>query len=207
MINDILTPEKLKRILPNNSNINDWYDSLIKILPDYEIDTEKRVSAFLAQTAHESANYTRLIENLNYSAKRLMEVWPKRFPTMSIAKQYERNPQKLGNFTYANRMGNGPVESGDGYEYRGRGLIQITGKSNYESFGESIGISSKDAAEYMETFDGAVHSACWFWEVNKLNSYSDKGDIRNQTIKINGGTNGLSDRVNRYLKYLKILQE
>lgn len=207
MINGILTPEKLKRILPNNSNINDWYDSLIKILPDYEIDTEKRVSAFLAQTAHESANYTRLIENLNYSAKRLMEVWPKRFPTMSIAKQYERNPQKLGNFTYANRMGNGPVESGDGYEYRGRGLIQITGKSNYESFGESIGISSKDAAEYMETFDGAVHSACWFWEVNKLNSYSDKGDIRNQTIKINGGTNGLSDRVNRYLKYLKILQE
>lgn len=207
MISDILTPEKLKRILPNNSNINDWYDSLIKILPDYEIDTEKRVSAFLAQTAHESANYTRLIENLNYSAKRLMEVWPKRFPTMSIAKQYERNPQKLGNFTYANRMGNGPVESGDGYEYRGRGLIQITGKSNYESFGESIGISSKDAAEYMETFDGAVHSACWFWEVNKLNSYSDKGDIRNQTIKINGGTNGLSDRVNRYLKYLKILQE
>lgn len=207
MISDILTPEKLKRILINNSNINDWYDSLIKILPDYEIDTEKRVSAFLAQTAHESANYTRLIENLNYSAKRLMEVWPKRFPTMSIAKQYERNPQKLGNFTYANRMGNGPVESGDGYEYRGRGLIQITGKSNYESFGESIGISSKDAAEYMETFDGAVHSACWFWEVNKLNSYSDKGDIRNQTIKINGGTNGLSDRVNRYLKYLKILQE
>lgn len=207
MISDILTPEKLKRILINNSNINDWYDSLIKILPDYEIDTEKRVSAFLAQTAHESTNYTRLIENLNYSAKRLMEVWPKRFPTMSIAKQYERNPQKLGNFTYANRMGNGPVESGDGYEYRGRGLIQITGKSNYESFGESIGISSKDAAEYMETFDGAVHSACWFWEVNKLNSYSDKGDIRNQTIKINGGTNGLSDRVNRYLKYLKILQE
>ena len=207
MISDILTPEKLKRILINNSNINEWYDSLIKILPDYEIDTEKRVSAFLAQTAHESANYTRLIENLNYSAKRLMEVWPKRFPTMSIAKQYERNPQKLGNFTYANRMGNGPVESGDGYEYRGRGLIQITGKSNYESFGESIGISSKDAAEYMETFDGAVHSACWFWEVNKLNSYSDKGDIRNQTIKINGGTNGLSDRVNRYLKYLKILQE
>lgn len=207
MISDILTPEKLKRILINNSNINDWYDSLIKILPDYEIDTEKRVSAFLAQTAHESANYTRLIENLNYSAKRLMEVWPKRFPTMSIAKQYERNPQKLGNFTYANRMGNGPVESGDGYEYRGRGLIQITGKSNYESFGESIGISSKDAAEYMETFDGAVHSACWFWEVNKLNSYSDNGDIRNQTIKINGGTNGLSDRVNRYLKYLKILQE
>lgn len=207
MISDILTPEKLKRILISNSNINDWYDSLIKILPDYEIDTEKRVSAFLAQTAHESANYTRLIENLNYSAKRLMEVWSKRFPTMSIAKQYERNPQKLGNFTYANRMGNGPVESGDGYEYRGRGLIQITGKSNYESFGESIGISSKDAAEYMETFDGAVHSACWFWEVNKLNSYSDKGDIRNQTIKINGGTNGLSDRVNRYLKYLKILQE
>ena len=207
MNSDILTLEKLKRILIDNSNINDWYDSLIKILPDYEIDTEKRVSAFLAQTAHESANYTRLIENLNYSAKRLMEVWPKRFPTMSIAKQYERNPQKLGNFTYANRMGNGPVESGDGYEYRGRGLIQITGKSNYESFGESIGISSKDAAEYMETFDGAVHSACWFWEVNKLNSYSDKGDIRNQTIKINGGTNGLSDRVNRYLKYLKILQE
>jgi putative chitinase len=206
MNSDILTLSKLKRILPNTDNINDWYDSLIKILVDYDINTPKRISAFLAQTAHESADYTQLAENLNYSASRLMQVWPRRFPNINIAKQYERNPQKLGNFTYANRLGNGPPESGDGYRYRGRGLIQLTGKANYNAFGNSIGISPEEASDYLETFDGAVHSACWFWDVNDLNLYSDKGDIKGQTIKINGGTNGLSDRINRFLKYLKILQ-
>ena len=204
---NILTQKKFIKILPVNKNVLTWYDSLIKILPDYEIDTVKRIASFLAQTAHESQDYTRLIENLNYSAKRLMEVWPKRFPNTKIADMYARNPEKLGNFTYANRMGNGPPETGDGYRYRGRGLIQITGKSNYKSFGESIGISPEEATEYMETFDGAVHSACWFWQTNSLNDFADKGNIRTQTIRINGGTNGLDDRLNRYYKYSRILQE
>lgn len=203
----ILSQKKLIKILPLNKNVLNWYDSLVKILPDYEIDTAKRVAAFLAQTAHESQDYTRLIENLNYSAKRLMEVWPKRFPNLGIANQYAKNPEKLGSFVYANRMGNGAPETGDGYRYRGRGLIQLTGKSNYMKFAGSIGIAPEESADYLETFDGAVHSACWFWQANNLNIDADKVDIRTQTIKINGGTNGLDDRINRYHKYFKIIQE
>lgn len=201
-----LTQKKFIKILPTNKNVLTWYDSLTKILPDYEIDTPKRIAAFLTQTAHESQDYTRLSENLNYSAKRLMEVWPRRFSNMSIAKQYERNPEKLGNFTYANRMGNGPLESGDGYRFRGRGLIQLTGRNSYTAFSQHLDLTLDETIDYLETFDGAVHSACWFWQVNSLNTYSDKGDIRNQTIRINGGTNGLDDRINRYHKYLRILQ-
>lgn len=203
----ILSQKKLIKILPLNKNVLNWYDSLVKILPDYEIDTAKRVAAFLAQTAHESQDYTRLIENLNYSAKRLMEVWPKRFPNLGIANQYAKNPEKLGSFVYANRMGNGAPETGDGYRYRGRGLIQLTGKSNYMKFAGSIGIAPEESADYLETFDGAVHSACWFWQANNLNIDADKVDIRTQTIKINGGTNGLDDRINRYHKYFRIIQE
>ena len=202
----ILSQKKLIKILPLNKNVLNWYDSLVKILPDYEIDTAKRVASFLAQTAHESQDYTRLIENLNYSAKRLMEVWPKRFPNIKIAELYARNPEKLGSFVYANRMGNGAPETGDGYRYRGRGLIQLTGKSNYMKFAGSIGIAPEESADYLETFDGAVHSACWFWQVNNLNVDADKVDIRTQTIKINGGTNGLDDRINRYHKYFRIIQ-
>lgn len=202
----ILSQKKLIKILPLNKNVLNWYDSLVKILPDYEIDTAKRVASFLAQTAHESQDYTRLIENLNYSAKRLMEVWPKRFPNLGIANQYAKNPEKLGSFVYANRMGNGAPETGDGYRYRGRGLIQLTGKSNYMKFAGSIGIAPEESADYLETFDGAVHSACWFWQVNNLNVDADKVDIRTQTIKINGGTNGLDDRINRYHKYFRIIQ-
>ena len=203
----IITLNKFDRCCPNNEYANEWVESLNKILPDYNINTVKRIAAFLAQTGHESSDFKQLAENLNYSAKRLIQVWPNRFPNTAIARQYERNPQKLGNFTYANRLGNGPPESGDGYRYRGRGLIQITGKSNYSAFGNSIGISAQEAADYMETFDGAVHSACWFWDVHDLNLYSDKGDIKGQTIKINGGTNGLQDRTNRYLRNIRILQE
>ena len=202
-----LTPQKLQVILQGNSAIEEWYEALVKILPDFNINTPKRLAAFLAQTAHESQNYTRLTENLNYSAKRLMEVWPKRFPTSAIANQYARNPEKLGNFTYGNRLGNGPPETGDGYRYRGRGLIQLTGKSNYQAFADFIEVSLEEAVDYLETYDGAVHSACWFWQKNKLNSYSDIGDIKNQTIKINGGVNGLDDRLNRYYSCLRVLQK
>lgn len=202
-----LSLNKLQKILKNNSNVNDWHESLNKILPDYAINTEKRIAAFLAQTAHESNNYTTLAENLNYSAKRLMEVWPKRFYSTQLANKYAHNPEKLSNFTYANRLGNGPESSGDGYRYRGRGLIQLTGKSNYELFGTSINLSLEETIDYLETFDGAVHSACWFWDTNDLNKYSDKGDIKNQTLKIAGGYTGLDDRIKRYFLYYKILQE
>lgn len=202
-----LTPKKLQTILPGNSAIEEWYESLTKILPDFNINTPKRVAAFLSQTAHESQNYTRLTENLNYSAKRLMEVWPKRFPNLTVASQYAKNPEKLGNFVYGNRLGNGSPETGDGYRYRGRGLIQLTGKSNYQEFANFIGASLEEVIDYLETCDGAVHSACWFWQKNKLNSLSDVVDLRNLTIKINGGVNGLDDRINRYHNCLRALQK
>lgn len=202
-----LTPQKLQTILPGNSAIDEWYEALVKILPDFNINTPKRVAAFLSQTAHESQNYTRLTENLNYSAKRLMEVWPKRFPNLTIANQYAKNPEKLGSFVYGNRLGNGPPETGDGYRYRGRGLIQLTGKSNYQEFADFIEVSLEEVVDYLETYDGAVHSACWFWQKNKLNSLSDVVDLRNLTIKINGGVNGLDDRINRYHNCLRALQQ
>lgn len=205
MISSILTIEKFKAILPNNPNILEWYSSLNRFLPNYNITTLKRIAAFLAQTAHESADYIRLSENLNYSATGLLKVWPNRFSNIKIAKQYEKNPEKIGNFVYANRLGNGPVNSGDGYNYRGRGLIQLTGKVNYLEFSEFSKISFNDIIKYLETFDGAVHSACWFWQKHDLNSYSDKNDILGQTVKINGGKKGLADRSKRYVNYKKIL--
>lgn len=205
MISSILTIEKFKAILPNNPNILEWYSSLNRFLPNYNITTLKRIAAFLAQTAHESADYIRLSENLNYSATGLLKVWPNRFSNIKIAKQYEKNPEKIGNFVYGNRLGNGPVNSGDGYNYRGRGLIQLTGKANYLEFSEFSKISFNDIIKYLETFDGAVHSACWFWQKHDLNSYSDKNDILGQTVKINGGKKGLADRSKRYVNYKKIL--
>lgn len=205
MISSILTIEKFKAILPNNPNILEWYSSLNRFLPNYNITTLKRIAAFLAQTAHESADYIRLSENLNYSATGLLKVWPNRFSNIKIAKQYEKNPEKIGNFVYGNRLGNGPVNSGDGYNYRGRGLIQLTGKANYLEFSEFSKISFNDIIKYLETFDGAVHSTCWFWQKHDLNSYSDKNDILGQTVKINGGKKGLADRSKRYVNYKKIL--
>ncbi len=191
--------------MPSNRYPQEWTEALNKILPDYDINTTKRLAAFLAQTAHESADYTLLKENLKYSARRMTEVWPKRFPTIASAKPYEYNEEKLANKVYANRLGNGNESSGDGYFYRGRGIIQITGKENYQAFADSIGADVEQIPEYLESFEGAVHSACWFWEKSNLNKYSDVGDIKNQTIRINGGTNGLADRQQKYLKYLRIL--
>lgn len=201
----MITVEQFQKIFPSNKYPQEWTDALNKILPDYEITTERRIAAFLAQTGHESADYTRLKENLKYSAKRMTEVWPSRFPTIASAKPYEYNEEKLANKVYANRMGNGPESSGDGFRFRGRGILQVTGKNNYQTFADYIGASISDIPEYLESFEGAVHSACWFWEMRGLNKYSDSGDLKTQTIKINGGTTGLSDRINRFNKILRIL--
>ena len=196
-----ITQEQLRSCIGNNPHLEHWCEALNKILPDYEINTPERVSAFIAQCAHESGNFTALHENLNYRAVTLRKIFPKYFPTDEIAEQYASQPNKaelIANRVYASRMGNGDEASGDGYRYCGRGLIQLTGKENYSWFAASIEIPVEEVPAYLQTFEGAVQSACWFWETNNLNQWADKGDILTLTKRINGGTIGLDDRIKHY---------
>lgn len=201
----VLTVEQLKQMVPGISYADYWCNALNQLLPTYEINTPKRVAAFIAQCAHESGGFKFLKENLNYRATSLMKTFPKYFYNMELAKAYEKKPAKIANKVYANRMGNGPEESGDGYRYCGRGLIQLTGKENYTWFAASLEITVEEAAEYLETFEGAVQSACWFWETNNLNIEADAGDIKKMTRKINGGYKGLEDRIRYYTLASKVL--
>jgi putative chitinase len=203
-----LTKEQLKKLLPKNPYIDYWFNALSKLLPDYEINTSQRIAAFIAQCAHESGNFMVLKENLNYRPATLRKIFPKYFPNDAIANDYCSRPNKqeaIANKVYASRMGNGPEESGDGYRYCGRGLIQLTGKENYSWFAASLNISVEEAAQYLETFEGAAQSACWFWETNNLNQWADKGDIVTLTKRINGGTIGLDDRIKHYEHALHVL--
>jgi putative chitinase len=170
------------------------------------LDNHKRTAAFLAQVAHESGGFNFTRENLNYSAKALQSVFRKYFPTEKDALAYERKPEQIANRVYANRMGNGDEKSGDGWLYRGRGLIQLTGKDNYSRFAKSIDKKLEEAIPYLETHEGAVASAAWFWTTNKLNTFCDRDDFVGLTRRINGGTNGLADRQHHYDLALKILQ-
>ena len=149
---------------------------------------------FIAQCAHESGNFVFIKENLNYRAASLMTTFKRYFPTMELAQQYEKRPEKIANRVYANRMGNGDEASGDGWRYCGRGLIQLTGRDNYTFFAGSLGISVEEASEYLGTFEGAAQSACWYWEQNNLNKFADANDVRGLTRAINGGYIGLEDR-------------
>jgi putative chitinase len=203
-----LTREQLKELLPKNPYISQWHNALSQLLPDYEINTAKRIAAFIAQCSHESGGFTALKENLNYKAATLRKIFPKYFPNDEIAQHYASLPNKqqaIANKVYANRMGNGDEASGDGYRYCGRGLIQLTGKENYTWFAASLEISVEEAAQYLETFEGAAQSACWFWETNKLNQWADAGDILTLTKRINGGTIGLEDRIKHYNHALHVL--
>ena len=205
MADFILSQDQLAQIIPGNPYVDHWYTALSQALPDYDINTPQRVAAFLAQCGHESGGFTAIKENLNYKAESLVRVWPKYFPNMDIAHQYAHNQEKIANRAYANRMGNGPEESGDGYRFCGRGLIQLTGRSNYQAFADSIETDINDLPEYLATFEGCVQSACWFWEANNLNQYADNFDLVTMTKKINGGTLGLDDRTERYKKALQIM--
>jgi putative chitinase len=200
-----LTLDQLKQVIPKNQYVGYWHHALAQLLPQYEINTPDRIAAFLAQCAHESGGFVFIKENLNYKWQSLRKVFPKYFPTDALAQQYEKQPQKIANRVYANRMGNGPEESGDGWRFCGRGLIQVTGRDNYSWFAASLQISPEEASEYMETFEGAAQSACWFWESNNLNQWADKQDILTLTKRINGGTIGLEDRKKHYEHCLHVL--
>jgi putative chitinase len=204
------TQQQLNQMVPGNPHIDHWFEAVAEILPDYDINTKSRVAMFIAQCAHESGGFRAIKENLNYKAASLRKIFPKYFPNDEIANRYASLPNKqeaIANRIYASRMGNGPEESGDGYRYCGRGLIQLTGKSNYENFAMSIETAVEDVPEYLATFEGAVQSACWFWETNNLNQWADKGDVLTATKRINGGTIGLDDRIKHYNHALHILGE
>lgn len=204
----MITQEQLKQLLPKNPYVSHWHKALEQLFPDYEINTPQRMAAFIAQCAHESGGFMVLTENLNYRWQSLRKIFPKYFPDDAIAQDYANRANKqeaIANRIYASRMGNGPEESGDGYRYRGRGLIQLTGRSNYTWFAASLEITPEEASEYLTTFEGAAQSACWFWESNKLNQWADKGDILTLTKRINGGTIGLDDRIKHYEHALHVL--
>ena len=200
----ILTKNHLKQMV-KNPYIDQWYEALDQLLDDYEINTPLRVSHFIAQCAHESGNFVFVKENLNYKAASLRKIFSKYFPTDELAAQYANKPERIANRIYANRMGNGPEESGDGFRYCGRGLIQLTGKDNYTFFAGSLGISVEEASEYLQTFEGAAQSACFFWEQNKLNRFADANDVKGLTRAINGGFIGLEDRIKHTEHALHIL--
>jgi len=203
----MITLAQFKKFAPHTKYAQQWYNTLFdaqeefggkSLLQEYDITSPQRIAAFLAQCGHESGGFVFVSENLNYSASGLMRVFPKYFPTTEIAKQYERNPRKIASRVYANRMGNGDEASQEGYLYRGRGTLQLTGKDNYFWFAASLEITPQEATEYLETFEGAAQSACWFWSENKLNRFVDKNDFKGLTRAINGGYIGLADREHHY---------
>ena len=184
--------------------INDkWEIPLNQVFVKYDIDTSKRQAAFIGQCAVESANFTRLQENLNYSAQRLTQVWPSRFPNISMAEPYANNPEKLADFVYAGRMGN--LQDGDGWKFHGRGLIQLTGRENYANCGSGVGVDLIDNPDLLLTPKYAVLSAGWYWNKKGLNALADTQEYGAMTKRINGGLTGLDERIAKITKALQVL--
>ena len=184
----------------------EWYEAMCEILPLWSVDTIERVAGFVAQCGHESGGFRVLSENLNYSAKALNSIFPKYFRRAGRdANEYHRQPEKIANVIYANRMDNGDTASGDGWRFRGGGILQLTGRYNYTQFGKAGEKSPEEAVEYVRTKAGALDSACWFWDTNNINKYCDNMDILGMTKRINGGTIGLDDRKKHYLHAIYVL--
>ena len=204
---DFFTEDAVKQLIPKVKNFDEWYNNLLNILPEYDIDTPERVAAFMAQCGHESAGFTVMQENLNYGAKGLRSLFAKYFPTDALALQYERQPERIANRIYANRMGNGPEESGDGWKFRGRGIIQITGKNNYTKCTQQLFENNTliDNPDWLCDVEFAIHSACWFWSATRLNELADNRDLKTMTKRINGGFIGLEDRIKHYEHAVHIL--
>ena len=205
----MLTAEQFAHLFPRAQDPPGWVDSMNNVFPNYELDSPKRIAAFLAQCGHESGGWTVFEENLNYSAKGLMGIFKKYFPDEATATAYQRQPEKIANKVYANRMGNGPESSGDGWKYRGRGPIQLTGKDNYRAFAKEMFDDWENLFNNPDWVnadrDFALMSAIWFWNKNKLNREADAGDIKTMTRKINGGYIGLEDRIHHYEDAIKLL--
>jgi putative chitinase len=199
----MLSPDFIRMNFPLCKDPQQWAQVLDAAAQQFEITTKARLSSFLAQTSFESGQFNYLIENLNYtSSSRLMRVWPKRFPSEESALPYVSNESKLANFVYANRLGNGDAVSGDGFMFRGRGIIQITGRSNYSAVGQALNLNLIDHPELLLEPRYAAMSAGWFWSTRGLNALADDEtpandleDFAEITRRINGGTVGLKERL------------
>ncbi|MFC4636512.1 glycoside hydrolase family 19 protein [Dokdonia ponticola] len=205
----MITKEEFQSVVPdvNWKYIEPYLDIYEAILDQYEINTPLRKAHFLAQISHESGSFKYVSENLNYSAKALYAVFRKYFPTLAAAEAYARQPEKIANKVYANRMGNCDEASGEGWKYRGRGLIQLTGKDNYRSFSADAGQDFVANPSLVAQPEWALASACWFWKKRRINRYADADDIHMVTKLINGGFNGLEHRqhfLDEYKKLYKI---
>ena len=183
----------------------DWVDALNETFSRFNITTNNQKAMFIGQCGHECGNFRLLEENLNYRAETLMKLWPKRFPSLEFAKQYEKNPRKIANSVYANRMGNRDEASGDGYRFRGRGALQCTGHSTYFHAGKALGVDFVMQPDLVATPKYAALTAGWFWDTHKLNPPADALDYTKVTKIINGGTIGLDDRIKHIQHALAVL--
>ena len=182
-----------------------WVDALNETFQRFDISTPVRQASFIGQCGHECANFKVLEENLNYRAETLMKLWKSRFPTIEIANEYARNPKKIANKVYSSRMGNRDEASGDGYRFRGRGCIQLTGHANYFHAGQACGEDFVMNPDLVATPKYAAMTAGWFWNTHKINQFADRQDFTLMTKKINGGTIGLDDRIKHINHALDIL--
>jgi len=182
-----------------------WVDALNATFERFYINSKVQQAAFIGQCGHECGNFKVLEENLNYRAETLMRLWPKRFPTLDVANQYARNPKKIANMVYANRMGNRDEASGDGYRFRGRGCIQLTGHSNYFHAGKALGVDFVKEPDLVATPMYAALTAGWFWSTHDCNRLAEVQDWKGLTKKINGGHIGLDDRIKHTQHALAVL--
>jgi len=205
--------EQLQLMLPRNKEIESWFPVVSEKFREYEINTANRIAGFMAQTGHESADFTVTEENLNYSVSALNRVFPRYFGVgKRNAAEYARNPEKLANYVYMDEFRSargalGNTRPGDGWKFRGGGIKQLTGRNNYAAFGASIWMTADQAASYVRSRLGSLESACWFWETNKISRFADRDDIVGMSRAINGGNIGLEDRQNRYVRAKNILTE
>jgi putative chitinase len=205
----LITEGQLAAMIPTNKEIKAWCEELNKALPKYDITTDQRIAGFISQCAHESMDFNAMSENLNYREETLNKVFPRYFgPGKRNAAEYARNPEKIANYVYmdefrTSKLGN--VHPGDGWRFRGRGLKQLTGRDNYTRFAKDYDLTAEEAAVWVETKEGALASALWFWNTNKLNAIADTGNVAALTKKINGGDIGLADRQTRYARAMAAL--
>jgi putative chitinase len=207
----MITLSQFQQMIPTNREPSEWYVIAVDMFNKYDINTTNRIASFMAQTAHESQDFRVLEENLNYSADRLVQVFPRYFGKgKEDPSQYARNPERLANYVYmdVNRSKSGALgntQPGDGWRFRGGGIKQLTGRNNYTRFGKSIGMTAEQASDYVRTKKGAFESACWFWKMNNLARFADADDIDGMSRKINGGSIGIEDRRARYSRAKTIM--
>jgi putative chitinase len=202
------TIEQFRAMIPTNREAAAWFEISREFFPRYEINTRNRIAGFMSQCAHESLDFTSLEENMNFSWNRLRAIFPRYFPTDESAKRVERNPEAIANIVYndsnrSNKLGN--TRPGDGWLFRGRGIIQITGRWNYEAFGRTVNMTAEQAVSYLTTKRGAFESACWFWRTNNVSRAADADDNHQMTRIVNGGTHGLEERRVRYENAKRVL--